>query len=225
MHFFSILSIFAFLLLPFCGYDWGPGSWFGISKIVQTTIMRRNSVPFPIPRWKVAHWEMNEGRGIGGQIVCLLHHQRLCLPGSKQHLSTNWLRSEEKTQPLEIVKLFYNKNNLNWGHSIVKRFKCSASIALVYSASGVLCMEEIHLMTFQLSFHFIWDGLLCHARGRGGQEQWMTWKKEGEGSEGEVGADGPVVARDGGGATFEEGGLWVLSIIDCLRSCCNTTWM
>ena len=91
---------------------------------------------------------MNEGRGIGGQIVCLLHHQRLCLPGSEQHLSTNWLRSEEKTQPLEIVKLFYNKNNLNWGHSIVKRFKCSASIALVYSASGVLCMEEIHLMTF-----------------------------------------------------------------------------
>ena len=36
--FFSILSISAFLLLPFCGYDWGPGSWFGISKIVQTTI-------------------------------------------------------------------------------------------------------------------------------------------------------------------------------------------
>ena len=27
----------------------------------------------------------------------------------------------------------------------------------------------------------------------------MTWKKEGEGREGEVGADGPVVARDGGG--------------------------
>ena len=52
----------------------------------------------------------------------------------------------------------------------------------------------------------------------------MTWKKEGagEGSEGEVGADGPVVARDGGGAG-EEGGVWVLSIIDCLRSCCNTT--
>ena len=43
----------------------------------------------------------------------------------------------------------------------------------------------------------------------------MTWKKEGEGREGEVGADGPVVARDGGGegeegSTFEEGGLWVL---------------
>ena len=52
----------------------------------------------------------------------------------------------------------------------------------------------------------------------------MTWKKEGEGEgrEGEVGADGPVVARDGGGATFEQGGLWVLSIIDCLRLCCNT---
>ena len=73
---------------------------------------------------------MNEGRGIGGQIVCLLHHQRLCLPGSEQHLSTNWLRSEEKTQPLEIVKLFYNKNNLNWGHSIVKRFKSNAVPAL-----------------------------------------------------------------------------------------------
>ena len=44
MHFFLNFVHFRVLLLPFCGYDWGPGSWFGISKIVQT--IRRDGKKF-----------------------------------------------------------------------------------------------------------------------------------------------------------------------------------
>ena len=106
MHFFLNFVHFRVLLLPFCGYDWGPGSWFGISKIVQTTLrdekkfcaISDSTVEGRALRDEWGAWDWRTDRLFAPSAAT-----KASLSSWDQHLSTDWLRSGGKDKSFGII--------------------------------------------------------------------------------------------------------------------------